>query len=102
MIRKEVLRPGAKRNPLVPAFARIAAVRTLVNKDGLNGEPVVCLNQHVFCDSKSLRVLDKRSWVFYRGAEVARGSLSVLDRKPVVATFPFQALMSNPKCESTA
>ena len=102
MIGKEVLRSRAKRNPLVPVLSRIAAVRTLVDKDGLDGKPIVCLNQQVFCDSKSLPVLEKRSWIFYGRAEVAGGSLSVLDRKPVVATFPFEALMGDPECKSIA
>src|SRR6185369_981175 len=100
MIGKEVLRPGAKRNPLFPVFARIAAVCTLVDEDRLDGKPVVCLNQHVFRDSKFLRVPEKWSWVFDGCAKVARRTFSVLDRKPVVAAFPFQALMGNPKCES--
>src|SRR6185369_16989745 len=102
MIGKEVLRPRTKRNPLFPVFARIAAMRTLVDEDRLDGEPIVCLNQQVFCDSKFLCVLEKGSWIFYRCAKVTGWSFSVLDRKPVVAAFPFQALMGNSKCESVS
>src|SRR4030095_11329694 len=102
MIGKEVLRPGAKREPLVPAFSRIAVLCALVDEHPLDGKPVVCLNQHVFCNSKSLRVLDERSRIIDRRAEVAGSSLSVLDRKPVVATFPFQTLMSYAECISIA
>src|SRR4030095_80422 len=102
MIGKEVLRPGAKRNPLVPAFSRIAVVCALVDEHRLDGKLVVWLQQQVFYDSKSLRVLDERSRIIDRRAEVAGSSPSVLDRKPVVATFPFQTLMSYAECVSTA
>src|SRR4029453_15820465 len=102
MFGKEILRPRAKRDPLVPAFSRIAVLCALVDEHRLDGKPVVCLNQHVFCDSKSLSVLDERRGIIDGGAEVAGCSLSVLDRKPVVATFPFQTLMSYAECVSIA
>src|SRR5262249_43093856 len=102
MIGKEVLRPDAKRNPLVPFIQWIAALRTLVDEDRLNRKLVVCLNQHVFRNTKSLRILRKGRGLIDRRAEIAGGSFSVLDRKPVVATFPFQALMGDPECVSIA
>src|SRR5215813_922702 len=102
MIGKEVLRPGAKRSPLIPLFPVIAALRTLVDEDWLNRKLVVCLNQHVFGDAKSLRILQERRWIIDRCAEVAGSSGSVLNRKPVVATLPFQALMGYPESESIA
>ena len=97
MIREEDLWPGAKRDPPVPAVSRIAALRTLKDEGRLDGEPVIWLKQHVLCDSESLRVLEIRRRVINRRAEIAGGPLSVLDRKPVVATLPFQALMVNPE-----
>src|SRR5262249_51142815 len=79
MIGKEVLRPGAKRNPLVPFILWIAALRTLVDEHRLNGKLIVWLQQEVLGDSKLLCVFEKRSWVINRRAEIAGGSLSVLD-----------------------
>src|SRR5215510_7978817 len=45
MICKEVLRPGAKRKPLAPAFLRIAALRSLVYEYRLDGKLVVWLKK---------------------------------------------------------
>src|SRR5262249_24408509 len=97
MVREENLRPDAERNPPVPAFLRITTLRPLVNEDRLNGEPVVWLKQQVLSDSEPLRILEKRSWVIDRRAEIAGGSLSVLYRKPVVAALPLQTLMGYPE-----
>src|SRR4029453_6695694 len=102
MICKEVLRPGAERKPLAPAFPRITALCSLIDKNRLDGKVVVCLKQQVFYDSQFLSVVKKRSWVIDRCAEVASGSRSVSDRKPVVATFPFQTLVSYAECVSAA
>src|ERR1700752_1350830 len=45
MICKEVLRPGAKRKPLVPGFLRIAALRSLVYEYRLDGKLLVWLKK---------------------------------------------------------
>src|SRR4030095_15270095 len=71
----------------------IAAFSPLVNENRHDGKLIVWLKQQVFRDLESLRILDKRSRVVDRSAEIACGSLSISDRKPVVAAFPFQTLM---------
>src|SRR6185295_17110696 len=49
---------------------------------------------------ESLRIFEKRSWVINRRTEIAGCSLTILDRKPVVAAVPFQSLMTDTECVS--
>src|SRR5580658_4489840 len=99
---EEYLRPGAKRNPFVPRVLRVAVFGSLKKEDWHEGEPVVRLNEQMFCDEKLSRSVDKRRWVRDRRAvsgiaEVAGCAGSVLRGKRMIAAMPFEALMPYPK-----
>src|SRR5262252_4134476 len=95
MISEEELWSRTNRDPLVPALLLNATLRPLVDEDWLNGELVVWLKQQMFYDAEPLRILQKGSWVLNRRTEVAGCSCTILDRKPVVATVPFEALVAD-------
>src|SRR6185295_19271953 len=95
MISEEELWSRTNRDPLVPALLRIATLCPLVDEDRLDGELIIWLKQQVFCYPESLRIFEKRSWVFNRRTEVAGCSRTILDRKPVVAAVPFKTLVAD-------
>src|SRR6185295_1026680 len=100
MICEKDLWPGADRDPPAPPILRIATLCPLVDEDRLDGELIIRLKQQVFYYPESLRIFEKRSWVINRRTEIAGCSLTILDRKPVVAAVPFQSLMTDTECVS--
>src|SRR6266851_1359930 len=91
---KEDFWPGTKRDPLVPVVLRITVFGSLVDENWHDGEPVVRLKDHLFCDQKPCRAVYKRGGIIYRCTEVARRSGSVLDAERVVPSVPLETLMA--------
>ncbi len=91
---KEDLRSRTKRDPLIPVVSRITVLGSLVDEDGHDRESVVGLKDHLFCDQKFCRAVDKRGGVVDRRTEVAGRPGSVLDAERVVPSVPLETLMA--------
>src|SRR5215475_912376 len=88
---------NTKRSPIVEAMSRLAVSPPLEDENRHKRELVVRLNEKVFCDEESLRALEERTRVINRRAEIAGGTLAILDGKCVVAAVPFQTLKPEAK-----
>src|SRR5258708_12951906 len=99
---EEDFRSRTKGDPLIPVVLRITVLGSLVDEDGHDREPVVGLKDHLFCDQKPCRAVDKRGGVIDRSTEVAGRSGSVLNAEGVVPSVPLETLMAESERVSIA